>query len=47
MPDRDLLVRREVDPGLGGQEAVDLSLGAEFGGEGAGEHVNLGERIGG
>ena len=31
VPDRDRLVRREVDHGLGGEEPVDLPLGAELG----------------
>ena len=31
MPDRHRLVWRELDHGLGGEEAVDLSLGAELG----------------
>ena len=31
MPDRNCLVWREVDHGLGGEEPVDLSLGAELG----------------
>ena len=45
MPDVDLLVRREVDPGLSGEEPVDLALRAELGGEGAGEHIHFGKRI--
>ena len=45
MPDVDLLVRWEVDPGLRGEEPVDLALRAKLGGEGAGEHVQLGKRI--
>ena len=39
MPDIDLLVWWKVDPSLSGEEAVDLALRAELGGEGAGEHV--------
>ena len=31
VPDRHRLVRGEVDPGLGGEEPIDLSLGAELG----------------
>ena len=31
VPDRHRLVWREVDTGLGGEEPIDLSLGAELG----------------
>ena len=44
MPDVDLLVRWEIDPGLGSEEPVDLTLCSEFGGERAGKNIYLGKR---
>jgi len=46
VPDGDLIVAWQVDESLCRQEAIDLALGAELGGEGGGEDLYLGEGVG-
>ena len=46
MPNGDGLVGGQVDPALGGQEAPDLALGSELGGEGGGDdHLAAGRLL--
>ena len=45
MPDGELLIRWQIDSSLRREEAVDLALRAELGGEGAGEDFLSGKWI--